>query len=227
MRFIILGAGRVGLRTARAIREADHEVMLVDPDKDAVERARGEGFTVVHGDAASEEVLRSAGIEDADAVGALTGDLNANYAACAIANEYGCRTVMRIDEEYREEIYRKHVNEVDQIVYPERLGAVVAKNALTGGNIRAIADIEQSLQIVEFTVTADSPMEDYTLSELELPGTARLIAYGSKGDSLRLPTADDALENGDRVVILGDAKNLGEIRQLLVGEPAQPQPGGV
>jgi trk system potassium uptake protein TrkA len=201
--------------------------MLVDPDKDAVERARGEGFTVVHGDAASEEVLRSAGIEDADAVGALTGDLNANYAACAIANEYGCRTVMRIDEEYREEIYRKHVNEVDQIVYPERLGAVVAKNALTGGNIRAIADIEQSLQIVEFTVTADSPMEDYTLSELELPGTARLIAYGSKGDSLRLPTADDALENGDRVVILGDAKNLGEIRQLLVGEPAQPQPGGV
>jgi len=169
----------------------------------------------------------SAGIEDADAVGALTGDLNANYAACAIANEYGCRTVMRIDEDYREEIYRKHVNEVDQIVYPERLGAVVAKNALTGGNIRAIADIEQSLQIVEFTVTADSPMEDYTLSELELPGTARLIAYGSKGNSLRLPTADDALENGDRVVILGDAENLGEIRQLLVGEPAQPQPGGL
>jgi trk system potassium uptake protein TrkA len=227
MRFIILGAGRVGLRTARAIRGAGHEVTLVDPKEEAVERARAEGFSVVHGDAASEEILLSAGVEDTDAVGALTGDLNANYAACAIADQYGCRTVMRIDEDYREDIYRKHVEEVDQIIYPERLGAIGAKNALTGGNIRAIADIEQSLQIVEFTVTADSPMEDYTLSELELPGTARLIAYGSKGDSLRLPNADDVLESGDRVVVLGDAENLDEIRQLLVGETTKPQPRGV
>ncbi|WP_336327741.1 potassium channel family protein [Halovenus sp. HT40] len=226
MQFIILGAGRVGLRTARAIAGTDHEVTLVDPDEEAVERARAEGFTVIHGDAASEEILLEAGIEEADAVGALTGDLNANYAACAIADQYGCRTVMRIDEDYREDIYREHVKEVDQIVYPERLGAIVAKNALTGGNIRAIADIEQSLQIVEFTITNDSPMEDYTLSELELPGTARLIAYGSKGNSLRLPTMDDSLENGDRVVVLGDTENLDEIRQLIVGESARPQPGG-
>lgn len=226
MRFIILGAGRVGLRTARAIRGTDHEVVLVDPDEAAVERARSEGFTVIHGDAASEDVLLEAGVDEADAVGALTGDLNANYAACAIADQYGCRTVMRIDEDYREDIYRKHVEEVDQIVYPERLGAIVAKNALTGGNIRAIADIEQSLQIVEFTITSDSPMEDYTLSELELPGAARLIAYGAKDNPLRLPTMDDALENGDRVVVLGDTENLDEIRQLIVGETTRAQPGG-
>jgi trk system potassium uptake protein TrkA len=216
----------VGLRTARAIRGTDHEVVLVDPDEEAVERARSEGFTVINGDAANEDVLLSAGIEKTDAVGALTGDLNANYAACAIANQYGCRTVMRIDEDYREDIYQKHVEEVDQIVYPERLGAIVAKNALTGGNIRAIADIEQSLQIVEFTVTSASPMEDYTLSELELPGTARLIAYGSEGESLRLPTADDSLESGDRVVVLGDTENLDEIRQLIVGESVRAQPRG-
>ncbi|MFT4947191.1 MAG: trk system potassium uptake protein TrkA [Natronomonas sp.] len=216
----------MGLRTARAIRGTDHEVVLVDPDEEAVERARSEGFTVINGDAANEDVLLSAGIEKTDAVGALTGDLNANYAACAIANQYGCRTVMRIDEDYREDIYQKHVEEVDQIVYPERLGAIVAKNALTGGNIRAIADIEQSLQIVEFTVTSASPMEDYTLSELELPGTARLIAYGSEGESLRLPTADDSLESGDRVVVLGDTENLDEIRQLIVGESVRAQPRG-
>jgi trk system potassium uptake protein TrkA len=208
------------------IQDTDHEVTLVDPDEEAIERSRAEDFTVIQGDAASEDVLLSAGLEEADAVGALTGDLNANYAACAIANQYGCRTVMRIDEDYREEIYRKHVEEVDQIVYPERLGAIVAKNALTGGNIRAIADIEQSLQIVEFTVTTDSPLEDYTLSELELPGTARLIAYGSKGQPLRLPTTDDALVNGDRVVVLGDTEHIDEIRQLIVGEKAHAQPGG-
>lgn len=226
MRFIILGAGRVGLRTARAIRGTDHEVVLVDPDEEAVERARNDGFEVVQGDAASEDVLLEAGVESADAVGALTGDMNANYAACMIANQYGCRTVMRIDEDYREDIYRRYVKEIDQIVYPERLGAIIAKNALTGGNIRAIADIEQTLQIVEFTVTETAPMNGYTLGELELPGEARLLAYGASSQSLQLPTADASFEAGDRVVILADSSQIDEIRQIFVDETSRATAGG-
>lgn len=226
MRFIILGAGRVGLRTARAIRGSDHEVVIVDPDEEAVARARSEGFETIQGDAATEAVLIEAGVESADAVGALTGDLNANYAACMIANQYGCRTVMRIDEDYREDIYRQYVEEVDRIIYPERLGAIVAKNALTGGNIRAIADIEQNLQIVEFTITKSAPMRDYMISELELPGESRLLAYGQRGNELRLPTADDALEEGDRVVVLADSERLDEIRQIIVGDSSRAKAGG-
>ncbi len=226
MRFIILGAGRVGLRTARAIRGSDHEVVIIDTDEQAVTRARGEGFEVIHGDGATEDVLLEAGTEETDAVGALTGDINANYAACAIANKYGCRTVMRIDEDYREEIYKKYVEEIDQLVFPERLGAIIAKNALTGGNIRAIADIEQNLQIVEFSITDASPMRDYTLSELELPGESRLLAYGKEGESLRLPTSDDALEVGDSIVVLADSEKVDEIRQIVVGETNRAAAGG-
>jgi trk system potassium uptake protein TrkA len=226
MRFIILGAGRVGLRTARAIRGSDHEVVIIDTDEVAVNRAKEEGFEAIQGDGADETVLLEAGIEDADAVGALTGNLNANYAACTIANQYGCRIVMRIDEDYREDIYRKYVEEVDQIIFPERLGAIVAKNALTGGNIRAIADIEQNLQIVEFTITSAAPMRGYTLSELELPGESRLLAYGESEESLRLPTADDTLEAGDRVVVLADSDKLDDVRQIIVGQSSRATPGG-
>lgn len=226
MRFIILGAGRVGLRTARALRGTDHEVVLVDPDEEAATRARNERFEVVKGDAANESVLLEAGLESADAVGALTGDLNANYAACMVANQYDCRTVMRIDEDYREDIYRKYVTEVDQIVYPERLGAIVAKNALTGGNIRAIADVEQALQIVEFTITKTAPIQGYTLSELELPGDARLLAYGTGEGSLQLPTEDASFETGDRVVVLADSERLDDIRQIFVGDADRVTAGG-
>jgi len=226
MRFIILGAGRVGLRTARAIRGSDHEVVLVDPDVEAVNRAREEGFEVVQGDAADESVLLEAGVESADAVAALTGDLNANYAACAIADQYGCRTVMRIDEDYREDIYRQHVDEVDAVIYPERLGAIVAKNALTGGNIRAIADVEQDLQIVEFTITDSSPIRGYSLSELELPAEARLLAFGERTEALHLPSGDESLEDGDRLVVLAAASRLDDVRQLIAGDSARATPGG-
>ncbi|GAA0207938.1 potassium channel family protein [Halobaculum roseum] len=220
MRFIVIGSGRVGLRTARVLREEGHDVTIVERDADRADRARADGFSVVEGDGAREEVLAKAAVERADAVGALTGDLNVNFAACMIAKHHGCRTVMRIDEDYREEIYQKYADEVDEIIYPERLGAIGAKNALLGGNIRAIADIAEHLQVLLVTITEESPMRGYTLSEVELPANARLLAFGKRDEPMGIPLPDDSLEEGDRVAVLADFGVLDDVRQLLVGDDA-------
>jgi len=200
-------------------------VTLIERDRDRAERARGEGLDVVEGDGASEAVLAEA-LEGVDAVGALTSDLNANFAACMIAKHYGCRTVMRIDEDYREEIYRKYATEVDEIVFPERLGAIGAMNAMLGGNIQAIADVASSLQIVLFTITEESPMRGYTLSEVTLPSEARILAFGKEGRPMGVPLSDDSLEAGDRVAVLSEFSALDDVRQLLVGDAAPVAVGG-
>ncbi|WP_207591144.1 NAD-binding protein [Halomontanus rarus] len=220
MRFVIIGAGRVGLRTARVLREEGHEVTLIERDEGKVRRARSQDFEVVQGDGSREEILEQAGVRDADSVGALTGDLNVNFAACMIAKHYGCRTIMRIDEDYRENIYRKYADEVDEVIYPERLGAMGAKNALLGGTIRAIADIAQHLQVVELTITDDAPVNGYTISELELPADATVLAYGKRDGELGIPTPDISLEEGDRLAVLADFEVLSDVRQILVGETA-------
>ena len=222
MRFVIIGAGRVGLRTARVLREEGHDLTLIERDEAMIRRAQRESFTVVAGDGSRESILEDAGVESADAVGALTSDLNVNFTACMIANHYGCRTIMRIDEAYREEIYRKYADEVDEVVYPERLGAIGAKNALLGGTIRAIADVAPNLQIVELTVTDEAPTNGYTMGELELPADATILAHGKRDRSLEIPSPDESLEIGDRLVVLADFDVLSDVRQLVVGEsPAQ------
>jgi trk system potassium uptake protein TrkA len=226
MRFVIIGAGRVGLRTARALADSGHDIVLVENDAEAASRARAEGFEVLEGDGSLEGTLMQADLDAADAVGALTGDLNDNFASCMIANHHGCRTVMRIDEDYREDIYRQYADEVDEVIYPERLGAIVTKNALLGGNIRAVADIAQNLQLVEFTITAASPMKGYSISELELPGESRLLAFGKAEDGLRLPTADDTLEDGDRLVVLAAFDKLDDVRSIVAGETGRMALGG-
>ena len=226
MRFVIIGAGRVGLRTARALADSGHDVVLIEGDSDAISRARNEGFQVIEGDGSLEATLELTDLDSVDAVGALTGDLNDNFAACMIAHQYGCRTVMRIDEDYREDIYRQYADEVDEVIYPERLGAIVMKNALLGGNIRAIADVAQNLQLVELTITEVSPMRGYSLSELELPGQTRLLAFGEDADSLALPTPDDTLDLGDRLVVLTAFDKLDDVRSLIVGETGRATAGG-
>jgi trk system potassium uptake protein TrkA len=224
MRFVIVGAGRVGSRTARVLREEGHEVTAIERDPETAERLREAGFEVLDGDGSREEPLEAAGIDDADALGALTGDLNVNFAACMIAKHRGCRTVMRIDADYREEIYEKYAADVDEVVYPERLGAIAAKNALLGGNIRAIADIAQNLQILLITVTEESPMRGYSLSEVELPARSRILAFGKAGGTLDIPLADDSLESGDQVAVLADFDVLDDVRQLLIGPDANGDP---
>jgi len=226
MRFVIIGAGRVGLRTARVLREEDNDVTIVERDAEKVQRARDEGFAVVEGDGSHEEVLNEAGIEGADALGALTGDLNTNFAACMVAKHHGCRTVLRIDEDYREDIYRKYATEVDEIIYPERLGAIGAKNALLGGDIHAIADVAQNLQVVELTVTDGAPVRGYTLSEVQLPANATLLAFGKADGPLGIPNPDETLNSGDRIVAIADFEVLDDVRQIVVGETGRAAAGG-
>ncbi|ELZ96937.1 TrkA domain-containing protein [Haloferax mucosum ATCC BAA-1512] len=226
MRFVIIGSGRVGLRTARVLREEGHDIVLVELDRDCVKRAREARFEVVEGDGSREEVLLEAGIEEADALGALTADLNVNFAACMVAKHFGCRTVLRVDEDYREEVYQKYAREVDEIVYPERLGAIGAKNALLGGSIRAIADIAQHLQVVLVTVSKSSPMNGYSIEEVALPANSRLLAFGKKDEPMGIPLPDDSLETGDRVAVLADFDVLNDVRQLLVGDDVVAATGG-
>jgi trk system potassium uptake protein TrkA len=219
MDFIVVGGGRVGLRTAQVLEDEDHAVTVVERDPDRVERARDRGLTAVEGDASREPVLKEAGIEDVDAIGALSGDLADNFAACLIGDHHGARTVMRIDEDYREDIYRRYADQVDEIVHPERLGAIAAKNALVGGTIRAIADVESNLQVLELTIGDDSPTRGYTISELELPAHARILAFGKRDGPMGIPLPDDSLDRGDRLAVLADFDVLDNVRRILVGDP--------
>jgi trk system potassium uptake protein TrkA len=230
MEFIIVGGGRVGLRTARVLAEEDHGVTVVEPDASALEELSDAPFDVVEGDGSHEPVLEEAGVAEADALGALSGDLNVNFVTCMIGKAHGCRTVMRIDEDYREGIYKQYASEVDEVIYPERLGAIAAKNALIGGNIRAVADIAQSLQVVELEVTDDSPTRGYTLSEIALPADSRLLAFGKEEGAMALPDPDASLELGDRLVVLADFDALDDVRRIIVGSVADAfasaDPGG-
>jgi trk system potassium uptake protein TrkA len=217
MRFVIVGAGRVGMRTARVLREEDHEVVLIEPVETKVERLRDEGFEVVQGDGSDEATLDRVDLESADGLGGLSGDFTVNAIACMIAKSHDCRTVLRVDGDYHAYVMGKYASDVDEVIYPERLGAIAAKNALVGGNVRAVADIAQNLQLVQLTVTDESPMRGYTLSELELPADARVLAFGKKSESLELPHPDVSLEVGDRVVVIADFSVLQDVQQIIVG----------
>jgi len=215
MRFVIVGYGRVGRRTARILDSEGHEVVIVENARDKVERSRDDGFETIEGDGSEEAVLERADVGTAKSVAALTGDVTINFSACMLAKEYGCRTVLRIDEDYRAEIYEKYAADVDEIIYPERLGAAGAKTALLGGDFNVLADLTEQLSLASIEIPDGSPAVGQRVVELSLPGSARVYTHGRSREAMSIPLPQTVIEPGDRIGILSDPASLQDVKASL------------
>ncbi|MFD1684147.1 potassium channel family protein [Halobellus litoreus] len=220
MTFIIVGYGRVGARTARILHEEGYPVVVVDNNPDKADRAREAGFEVVEGDGSNESVLKRAGVENAVALGGLTGDPNVNFAACMIGKDHGCRVAMRISEDYREEIYDRYEEDVDEVIYPERLGAAGAKTALLGGSFNAIGELTEQLRLTTVTVPEGAPVVGRKVNDIDLGDFGRIYAHGRKREAMTIPLPGTVVEAGDQLALVVDDEDDGleRTRATLLGE---------
>lgn len=217
MRIIVVGFGRVGRRTAEVLDAEGHEVVVVDNDYARAERARDRGYTVVEGDGSDPAVLEEAGIDDAVAIGGITGDIDVNHEVCLIGREHGCRTVMRLSEDVSEVAYESYTDDADDVIYPERLGAAGAKTALLGGDFNAIGDLTEGLSISILEVSEESPIVDRHVNEINLGARGRIYAHGRDGEPLTIPLPGTLVESGDRLALLAEDEALNDVREELLG----------
>jgi trk system potassium uptake protein len=110
MKVVIMGCGRVGSRIASVLDHNGHDVTVIDTDSRAFRRLANDfrGNTVI-GTGIDEDVLRTAGIEDASAFIAVTNGDNRNIMAAQVArNVFDVpEVVCRIYDPVREDTYRR------------------------------------------------------------------------------------------------------------------------
>jgi trk system potassium uptake protein len=108
VKVIVVGCGRVGSAVALELDRTGWDVTAVDENEDALQRL-GEhwsgGFVVGHG--MDREVLREAGIEEADAVVVATNGDNTNLVIGQVAQkQFGIETtIVRVLDPHRAKVY--------------------------------------------------------------------------------------------------------------------------
>ena len=110
MHVVIMGCGRVGASLAAALERLGHDISVVDRDGEAFRRLGSEfrGRQVI-GMGFDRDVLRNAGIEDADAFAAVSSGDNSNIIAARVARENFdvSRVVARIYDHKRAAVYER------------------------------------------------------------------------------------------------------------------------
>lgn len=213
MRTVVLGCGRVGAGLAAELEARGVTVATVDTDPAALARLP-DGFrgTQVAGSALDREVLRRAGIEQADAAAVVTGD-DAVNAVVALH----CRSVLRIPlvvarlyDPSRAELTRRlgirtlspvmwGIQGLADILRPDRLHTVVR---LGTGHVE-IADVR-----------IPALLDGRTAAELEVAGESQVIALTRHGRTV-LATAATPLEVDDVVHVAIGAAARGRLDSLL------------
>ena len=108
MNIVIVGCGRMGAHVATILDQRGHQVSIVDQRPVAFQRLLSDftGLSII-GTGIDEDVLRSAGIADADVFIALTDRDNTNLMAAQVAKEvFGVKSVSaRVYDPIRAEIF--------------------------------------------------------------------------------------------------------------------------
>jgi trk system potassium uptake protein TrkA len=114
VRVVILGCGRVGSTLAAILTREGHHVTVIDRDQSAFDKAAqrlGPAFTgeTIRGIGIDDDILRQAGIEEADAFISVTSGDNTNIVAAQIAQKKFSvpRVLARVYDPTRADAYRE------------------------------------------------------------------------------------------------------------------------
>jgi trk system potassium uptake protein TrkA len=135
MKIIIMGCGRLGAHLARRLDREGHNVTIIDRSTDSFARLGSEFHgTMVFGTGIDEDILRRAGIEQADAFVAVSNGDNTNAMAAEIAKLVFKvpRVVARLVDPVREDTY--HALGLMETVCPTIMGADRIREIIMGNS---------------------------------------------------------------------------------------------
>jgi trk system potassium uptake protein len=216
MRTVIIGAGEVGLNTARMLSHEGHDVVLVDLDETLVERATEQlDALVVHGNGASPKLLAEAGINKSDLLIAASSSDEVNIIACLAAKSQGVpRTVARIhNPDYYDtrDPFAQEMLGIDFVIHTEQMAAEEIKDALlVPGAVNVDTFADDAIEVAEVVLNEGSPAVGRSLSEVRLPPESLVVGVVRRGEAL-VPRGNTVLEGRDHVLLISGRQRISEV----------------
>jgi trk system potassium uptake protein TrkA len=219
--FAVIGLGRFGAAVATTLTELGQDVIGIDGNDERVRQVADVISAAMQLDATDGRALRAAGIKDVDvAVISIGENIEASLLVVMLVKELG---VERIIAKAVTPLHGRILEKigVSRVIFPEREMAMRVAHSLVVPNVLDYIELSKDFSIIE--LPAPEEFCGKTLRELQLRNRFGLTLIAIKrrppggGDETTnvAPTAEDRIEQGDVLSLLGSNDRLVQLDRLL------------
>ena len=211
--FVVFGLDPFGQTVAITLEQNGHQVMVIDPDEEAVRRVADITTDAIIGDPMSEAVLRKAGVSAYNtAIISFPGEINNTILLTILLKDMGIQKVVaRACSELECKVLEKIG--VDEIVFPERDMGEKLANTLDKRDVLEYLRYSEDYSIVEERVP--DTWVGKTIIELNVRRKfgVNIIAINEDGSGKIniAPTPDREFLKNDIITLIGSNKNIDKL----------------
>ena len=213
---IIVGGGKTGYHLTKILMKEDCDVTVIDKKSDVCKEIEAElECECIHGDATKPYVIQKAGIHEADAIIALTGNDETNLIISLIAKQLGAKQIIAklSSLHYSEEMLKKIG--LDIVIYPEAAAAGYISELITKPELFDVAFVAHGrAEIMHIKVGEKSKIAGKTIKNMSMPEGATIIAM-IENEKIKIPNAKTKIKVGDELLIFTKIDKAKQIRRFL------------
>lgn len=225
--FAVIGLGRFGSNIAKALAEKGFDVMVIDSDENEVREFSEIVTNSLVLDATDERALKEAGISDVDvAIVSVGQNIDTSILITLLLKELGVKYVVvkAVNDKHGKILQRIGA---DKVIYPEREVATRLAESFVSPKIfdyielsptHSIIEIAAPKQFVGKTIRELALREKYRVSLIAIKRRIPIITDKGTPDFKEeiniSPSADDEIQEGDVITLLGKYEDLERIERL-------------
>lgn len=222
---IIVGGGKIAYYLSKQLSTQGIKVKIIEKDKNRCQvlAEKLPYVTIIHGDGSDDELLNEEGIENTDAVLALTGLDEENIVLSLSAKSlYHKKTIAKVTRMNYAGL--SDVLKVDSIVAPKKIVAsqiiryVRAKmNKDNDSAVKTLYKIvDGEVEAIEFKVTEQFKYLHKTLNEMKIKEHV-LVAAIIRENEVIVPKGNTTMELNDYVIIVSRGEIMKSLNDILRG----------
>lgn len=223
--YIVCGYGRVGRLLTQYLVQKYINVVVIDRDKSHEEKLNEDGVLYLIGEATDENVLIQAGIKKSSGIIAGVGTDDENVLLVQLARQLN--SDIFIVARASKDSSKKTLEEAgaDKVISPYDIGARRMAHAILRPTVikfleTAFNDESTEFQFEEIRVSKGAKLAGVSLVDSGIRQKLNLIVIAiqdKNGEMVFNPQADTKFVVGDTIVVMGSAKSIKQLENMMRG----------
>ncbi len=216
MKSIIIGGGKVGYYLLKTLIEKKYDVVLIERDKYLCQEiAEDFNINIICGDGTDIDVLKDAGINEAEIIAAVTGTDEENLVICQISKtSFGItKTIARINNPKNITMFKELG--VDKTVCSTEVIAKLIEYEIDKDKLKVIQTFERgSMILVEIKIDKEDQWCNMFIKDLELPDECVFTSV-FRNERVIYPRGNTRILEFDNILVLTNDSGLLELKKQI------------